>query len=122
MNKLVLIADVNGAAILRTDGSVISLRSKDNGKPKQYTDLITDYILSVYQSNIYNYTEGMFVEQIIDYNGSKILTHKIRDDIMLLLVLEKRAYLGLTMLNVEGCLQDIDSALKNCIWDYKIPG
>jgi predicted regulator of Ras-like GTPase activity (Roadblock/LC7/MglB family) len=124
MTKLVSIKDVNGAAIMRTNGSVISWRSKDNGnngKPKEYIDYIKNYMVKSYQNDIPFQNEGMFTESIIDYNGSKLLTSRIRKDIMLLLVLDKNTYLGLTMLDVEGCLQNIDSALeRNCNLDYNI--
>jgi predicted regulator of Ras-like GTPase activity (Roadblock/LC7/MglB family) len=125
MNKLVSIADVHGAAIIRTDGSIISWQSKDNGdngNPKQYIDSVMDYIASVLERNIDHHIDGMFMESIVDFNGSKLLTHRIRKNIMLLLVLDKKAYIGLTMLDVEGCLQDINSALGSSNWDYETPG
>ncbi len=48
----------------------------------------------------------------MDYNGHKILISKITQDMMLMLLLDRRAYLGLTMLDMEGCLREIDRALR----------
>lgn len=116
MAKLVSITDVNGAAIIRTNGSVLSWRSEDirnNSKPKEYIDFIKNYMSATYQKDTLYHKDGLFGESIIDYNGSKLLTSRIKDDIMLLLVLDKKAYLGLTMLDIEGCIQDLDSALDS---------
>jgi predicted regulator of Ras-like GTPase activity (Roadblock/LC7/MglB family) len=113
MSKLVSISDVRGAALLSSNGSVISWRSNDNGKPKRYIDLILRFTSNEYQRNINNYKDGMFNESILTYNGYKVLMSKIRKNVILMLVLEKKAYLGLTMLDVAGCLHDIDSALDD---------
>ena len=63
------------------------------------------------QKSIQNTQHGMFTESILNYNGHKILTTTIKRDLFLLLVLEKRAYLGLTMLDVECCLREMNSKL-----------
>ncbi len=123
MSKLVLISDVDGAAILRKDGSVISWCTSNGVKPIQYINFIHDYMSGAYQKKIHNNTHGMFNESIIDYNGHKLLMSRIKKDLILMLMLKKSAYLGLTMLDVEGCLREID---KNMDEDYfgtcEIPG
>ncbi len=107
MSKLVSISDVSGAAIVKADGSVISWHTDDGTEPTQYIDFIS----AAYQKSIHSYKDGMFTESITDYNGHKILMGRIRADVMLLLVLDKRAYLGLAMLDMEGCLREIDKGL-----------
>ncbi len=107
MSKLVLTSDVSGAAIVKADGSVISWLSDNGTEPTQYIDFIS----AAYQKSIHSYKDGMFAESITDYNGHKILMGRIRADVVLLLVLDKRAYLGLAMLNMEGCLREMDQAL-----------
>jgi predicted regulator of Ras-like GTPase activity (Roadblock/LC7/MglB family) len=91
MSKLLSISDVKGAGVVRADGSIVSWCAKDDVKPTQYID----YILNLMPAT----------------NQKKILTSRIREDKLLLLVLDKRAYLGLTMLDVECCLGDIDKVL-----------
>jgi len=119
MSKLVSITDVSGAAIVKADGSIISWYTDNGIEPTQYIDFIS----TAYQKNINSYKDGMLTESILDYNGHKILMSKISADIMLMLVLDKRAYLGLTMLDMEGCLREIDKTLdEHCTPVCKIPG
>ena len=123
IDKLVSIPDVSGAAILRTDGSVVSWRTKDGEKPTEDIDFINKSISAAYKKNIHYWKSGLFSESILDYNGHKIFISKISEDVMLLLLLDKRAYLGLTMLDVEGCLREVDKALDECCsWAFKAPG
>jgi hypothetical protein len=49
MRELVSISDVDGAAILRKDGSVISWCTSNGVKPIQYINFIHDYISGAYQ-------------------------------------------------------------------------
>ena len=55
---------------------------------------------------------SMFNQQIVDYNGHKLLVGWIAQDTILLLLLNKKAYLGLTMLDMEGCLRDMEAAFS----------
>jgi predicted regulator of Ras-like GTPase activity (Roadblock/LC7/MglB family) len=65
----------------------------------------------------------MFNESIIDYNGHKLLMSRIKKDLILLLMLKKSAYLGLTMLDIEGCLREIDKNLDEGTFGIReIPG
>jgi predicted regulator of Ras-like GTPase activity (Roadblock/LC7/MglB family) len=111
MSKLLSISDVKGAGVVRADGSIVSWCAKDDVKPTQYIDYILNLMPATNQKSIDNFQHSMFTESITNYNGVKILTSRIREDKLLLLVLDKRAYLGLTMLDVECCLGDIDKVL-----------
>jgi predicted regulator of Ras-like GTPase activity (Roadblock/LC7/MglB family) len=123
MRELVSISDVDGAAILRKDGSVISWCTSNGVKPIQYINFIHDYISGAYQKKIHNNAYGMFNESIIDYNGHKLLMSRIKKDLILMLMLKKSAYLGLTMLDVEGCLREIDKNLDEGTFGIReIPG
>jgi predicted regulator of Ras-like GTPase activity (Roadblock/LC7/MglB family) len=116
LTKLVTITDVKIAVIMKTNGSIISWKTRNNGnkgKSKEYIECIKNHILNDYRDNLPCHKDGMFREAIFDYNGSKLLTTMINKDILLLLVIEKRAYVGLTMLDVEGCLQCLDSIFEN---------
>jgi predicted regulator of Ras-like GTPase activity (Roadblock/LC7/MglB family) len=114
MSKLVSIPDVSGAAILRADGSLVSWRTKNGEKPKEDIEFINKSISAAYIKNIHHWKSGLFRESILDYNGHKIFISKIREDAMLLLLVNKKAYLGLTMLDVEGCLREVGKAFDEC--------
>ncbi len=123
MSRLVSISDVDGAAILRGDGSVVSMRMKSSDKPAQYIDFMREYMSAAYQKNINYYNHGMFTEPILDYNGHKLLMSRINSHLLVILILKKTAYLGLTMLDVEGCLREIDDNLDEDYFGiWKIPG
>jgi len=111
MSRLVSISDVSGAGVIRADGSIVSWHAKEGIKPKQYIDYILKVMSATSQENVPQNQHSMFTESITNYNGHKILTSRIREDKLLFMVLEKRAYLGLTMLDVECCLGEIDKAL-----------
>ena len=120
MSRLVSISDVSGAGVIRADGSIVSWHAENGIKPKQYIDYILKVMSATNQENVYNSQHSMFTESIQDYNGHKILTSRIRTDVLLFMVLEKRAYLGLTMLDVECCLEEIDQALEeDCSYVYE---
>ncbi|MEE9152437.1 MAG: hypothetical protein V3U20_11495, partial [Thermoplasmata archaeon] len=110
--ELASISDVSGAGILKADGSVVAWHTNDGLKPSPYIDFMRDFLTRDHQKNAQNYKHGMFKQSILDYNGHKILLSRIRPDIMLLLLLDKRAYLGLTMLDMEGCIREIDKVLN----------
>lgn len=114
MIKLVSISDVSGAAIVRADGTVISWHMENGTKPTHYIDIILDFMSTIYQKDIHRNKYGMFTQSILDFHGHKILINMIRSDVMLLLLLDKRAYLGLTMLDIEGYLREVDKALGEC--------
>lgn len=111
MSRLVSISDVSGAGVIRADGSIVSWHAEEGIKPEQYINYILKVMAMKNQENVYKSQHSMFTESVQDYNGHKILTSRIREDKLLLLVLDKRAYLGLTMLDVECCLGDIGKAL-----------
>lgn len=106
--KLVSIPDVVGAGLLGRDGSVLSWQSKDYTEPTKYFNQLSKYISASHQNNMYPKRNGMFAYSIYNYNGNKILFRDIDDNLLLMLVLEKRAFIGITMLDIEGCLFNID--------------
>ncbi len=123
MGKLVSKSDVSGAAIVRADGAVISWHTKDGHRPTQDIDFMLDFLVQDHQKNIHYWKSGMFTESILNYNGHKILSSRLREDMMLMLVLDKGAYLGLTMLDMECCLREMDRALdEHSSLPGKIPG
>ena len=113
MSKFGSISDVSGAGIVKIDGSVISWCA-DGIVPTPYIDFMLNFISHLQQKNRCHYKHGMFTQSIINYNGHKILMSWVRADMMLLLLLDKKAYLGLAMLDMEGALREIDQILDKC--------
>jgi len=111
MSKLVSISDVNGAGVVRADGSIVSWHAEEDIRPTEYIDHILNMMSRKNQESVHNCHHGMFRETIVNYNGHKILASKIGGDALLMLVLERNAFLGLTMLDVECYLGDIEKAL-----------
>jgi predicted regulator of Ras-like GTPase activity (Roadblock/LC7/MglB family) len=115
VSKLLTISDVDGAGIVMMDGSVISWQMNHIAEPREYVDFMLDFLTYSNENNVGDYKQGMFIQKIVDYNGHKILISKIKTDLMLMLLLDKKAYLGLTMLDIEGFLREIDHVLnKGC--------
>ncbi len=110
--RLVSIPDVMGAGILGKDGFVLSWQSKDCAEPKKYLNELSNYTSAFHQKNLYPRRNGMFTYTLYNYNGNKILFRGIDDNLLLMLVLDKKALIGVTMLDIEGCLLYIDLAME----------
>jgi hypothetical protein len=96
---------VRGAAIFGVNGTVICWYVRDGIDITQYLDFVSVNI----QENIPSSHPGMFNESIVDFNGHKILLLCIKPTLILLLVVDRKAYLGLLMLDVECFLRDMVS-------------
>lgn len=51
--------------------------------------------------------EGMFSQRIFDYNGYKVLAKKLKKKLTLLVLLKKRGYISLAMLDIENSIRRI---------------
>jgi len=110
--ELVLISDVDEAGIIKEDGSIISWHPHQDIKPNPLIDFTLDFISKNNLTCSQELKMGMFTQAVMDFNGHKMLISKIKPDIILMLLLKKRAYLGLTMLDLEGCLREINKAMN----------
>ncbi len=116
IDELVSISDISGAGIVKVDGSVISWHTNTGLKPTPYIDFLMDFLAQDNRENAQNYKHGMFRQSIMSFNGHKILMSRISPDMMLMLLMDKRAYLVLTMPDMEGCLREIDKVIDGvCI-------
>ncbi|MHA2064667.1 MAG: hypothetical protein ACXABY_09865 [Candidatus Thorarchaeota archaeon] len=93
---------------MNTDNSIVLWRSRNGTKPAEFMDFMT----STYEKNLHHFKDGIFVESMEVHNGHKVLGSKIKRDYILLLVLEKKAYVGLTMLNMESSLREIEKIME----------
>jgi predicted regulator of Ras-like GTPase activity (Roadblock/LC7/MglB family) len=55
--------------------------------------------------------DAFFAQRILDYNGFKILAKKLKDKLTLLVILKKRGYLSLAMLEIENSTRKIHEIL-----------
>jgi hypothetical protein len=53
----------------------------------------------------------MFAQRIFEYNGFKVLAKKLRDKLTLLVLLRKRGYVSLAMLDIENSIRRIDEIM-----------
>jgi len=113
MNRLTSISDVCGGAIVSTNGSVLSWRTKDGNKPTLYVEFALDYLSKSYHKKAYDENNGLFRQWIIDHNGYKLLIGNINSEMIFLLLLDRKAYLGLTMLDMESFLREMSSTTDN---------
>jgi predicted regulator of Ras-like GTPase activity (Roadblock/LC7/MglB family) len=111
MREFALISDVNGIALVKTDGSGVYCYEYEDRKLSQFIDSFLKLISNDPYVNIKNYKNGMFIQSIIDMNGRRILLARFRSDILVMCILDKNAYLGLAMLVLEGFLREIDKLL-----------
>lgn len=114
MQDIVSASDVNGAMIYRADGQVLSWLSNNELELGQYIDFARESIMERPGTFVENYKNGMFSQRIMEFNGSRVLMSRIQADVILLLSLDKNAYLGPTMLEMEGCIRQIDGILNIC--------
>jgi hypothetical protein len=110
--KLISIPDVMGAGLMGKDGSVLSWRSKDCAEPTKYFNQFSKNTSELHNDKMYPKRNGMFAYSIYNYNGNKILFRYIADNLLLMLILDKRAFIGITMLDIEGCLSDIEMLIN----------
>lgn len=57
------------------------------------------------------YDDTMFAYQVLDYNGYKILAKKLKDKLTLLVMMQKRGYVSLAMLDIENSIRRIHEIL-----------
>jgi predicted regulator of Ras-like GTPase activity (Roadblock/LC7/MglB family) len=112
VEELLSLSDVNGAAIFKGSDQILSWHSHEDINANLYVDFIKGYITDNPPDMKSGYESGLFSQQIIDFNGSRILISGIGADVTFLLFVDKNAYLGLTMLEMEGCIRRIDKILK----------
>jgi len=53
----------------------------------------------------------MFAQRIFDYNGYKVLAKKLKEKLTLLVLLQKRGYISLAMLDIENSIRKINEIL-----------
>jgi predicted regulator of Ras-like GTPase activity (Roadblock/LC7/MglB family) len=103
-------SDIEGVVLVEGKDSIIASDLPDSTNYK----LEIPEILAMFKE-LGGYTLGkrcnsMFAHCIFDYNGCKILAKRLKN-FTLLVMLQKRGYIGLAMLEIENSIRRIDEIL-----------
>jgi predicted regulator of Ras-like GTPase activity (Roadblock/LC7/MglB family) len=105
-------ADIEGAALVDYEDSVIAYDLPNDKNFKDEIQGILEFINKTYdpQTNLEN--DSIFAHKVFEYNGFKVLAKKLKDKLTLLVMLRKRGYVSLAMLDVENSIRMIDDILE----------
>lgn len=99
-------SDIEGAVIVYGREEIIAC---DLPESTNYEAEIPE-ILALLKEDGYSSSEhdkGMFSQHILDYNGYKVLAKKLKEKLTLLVLLKKRGYISLAMLDIENSIRRI---------------
>lgn len=112
VNELATISDVCGAFLVDNKGAVIAQHINEHIVTQQcietlalHSALRDDCVIPGCNMN------GMFSQQVVYYDGHTLLVRRITHEALLLILVAKKAYIGLTILDMEGYLREKGSAL-----------
>lgn len=104
-------SDIEGAVLVDGKEEIIAC---DLPKNTTYKDEIHEILELLEERDCpvpNEYNNVMFAQSILDYNGCKILAKKLKDKITLLVLLRKRGYISLAMLEIENSIRRIDEII-----------
>jgi predicted transcriptional regulator len=108
-------ADIEGAALVDYEDSIIAYDLPNDKNYKDEIHGILEFIKSTFDSQQDLKNEYIFAHRVFEYNGFKVLAKKLKDKLTLLVMLRKRGYVSLAMLDVENSIRMIDSILEGYI-------
>jgi predicted regulator of Ras-like GTPase activity (Roadblock/LC7/MglB family) len=101
VSDLNALIDVKGVAIINKEGTVIAGKTNNGLDLNAYIQVVLQHLEKTAKGALIC-PKTLFLQSIVNYNGSQILYGRIIDDILLVILLEKKAYLGLAMLDLEN--------------------
>jgi predicted regulator of Ras-like GTPase activity (Roadblock/LC7/MglB family) len=104
-------SDIEGAVLVDEEDAIIASALPEN---KNYEEEIPDILDLLEERGDFSPSEhhnAMFAQQVFDYNGFKVLAKKLRDELTLLVLLKKRGYVSLAMLDIENSIRRIDEIM-----------
>jgi len=103
--------DIEGALLVDEEDAIIASALPENPKYEAEIPEIMA-LLEKYDSfsPIKNHST-MFAQRIFEYNGFKVLAKKLRDKLTLLVLLRKRGYVSLAMLDIENSIRRINEIM-----------
>lgn len=112
LSNLRNISDVQGAILIDGKNSILAYDMQNGMNPLEYLHGITRILDEERRLTIKKKTKRLFIQHIFDYNGCKVLAKKIKE-LTLLVMLEKRGYISLAMLDIENSVREIENILKS---------
>lgn len=118
ISELIEGADIEGAALVDFEDSIIACDLPDDKNYKDEIHGILEFIELTFDSKLDLQNEYVFGHKVFEYNGFKVLAKKLKDKLILLVMLRKRGYVSLAMLDVENSIRMIDEILEGYIPKY----
>jgi predicted regulator of Ras-like GTPase activity (Roadblock/LC7/MglB family) len=106
--------DVEGAFLVGERHRVIACELKDNNSDYDIRKIL-NLINNTSSTSKLPMNDSIFTCTDFDYNGSRILGKKLDDKLTLFVMLKKRSYVSLAMLNFENTIRKIDNILDGFI-------
>jgi predicted regulator of Ras-like GTPase activity (Roadblock/LC7/MglB family) len=105
-------SDIEGVCIVDQNDSIIASDLPDSFGYEADITKIMQIINEGDGYSAYEQSKVLFSQRIVDYNGCKILAKKIRDKLTLLVMIHKRGYVSLAMLDIENSIRKIDEIMQ----------
>jgi predicted regulator of Ras-like GTPase activity (Roadblock/LC7/MglB family) len=105
-------SDIEGVCIVDQNDAIIASDLPDSS---HYEADITEIMQLINEEDgylAYEQSKVLFSQRILDYNGCKILAKKIKDKLTLLVMIPKRGYISLAMLDIENSIRKIDEIMR----------
>jgi predicted regulator of Ras-like GTPase activity (Roadblock/LC7/MglB family) len=104
-------SDIEGAVLVdRNDAMIVCGLPEERNYEAETPEILT-LLGNLISSTPDRGHNSMFAQCILDYNGGKILAQKLKDDLILLVVLKKQGYISLAMLDIENSIRKIEGIL-----------
>lgn len=103
--------DIEGALLVDEEDDIIASALPENPKYEAEIPEILALLEKFDSSSPIKNHNTMFAQRIFEYNGFKVLAKKLRDKLTLLVLLRKRGYVSLAMLDIENSIRRIDEIM-----------
>ena len=103
--------DIEGVCIVDKNYEIIASDLPDSSCYESDISEIMQLINEGDGYSVYEQSKVLFSQRIVDYNGCKILAKKVRDKLTLLVMIHKRGYISLAMLDIENSIRRIDEIM-----------
>lgn len=107
-------SDIKGAILVEGKDAIIAYDLPNTANSESEVNKILDLLKEGIDSNPGENYNGLFAHRILDYKGYKVLAKKLKHDLTLLVMLHKRGYISLAMLDIENSIRRIDEILREC--------
>ena len=103
--------DIEGAILIdEREDIIVSAFSKGSNYESRMQEILALFD-ALKDPNKGESHDAFFTQRIFDYKGFKILAKKIKDRLTLLVILKKRGYISLAMLDIENSTRKIHEIL-----------